>query len=115
MSPTLGTYKRKFIFSCCGILPENMAEDFAKEFIQRAGMTPARRGRIDRYPYRGGGGNGWTGFFPLKESYMVIDVYEDLNETEILLSSCKPERIVLNILTAFIKVHIGQVKEVATA
>lgn len=115
MTPTLGTYKRKFIFSVCGILPENMAEDFAKEFISRAGMTPARKGRFDKYPYNGKGGEGFTFYQPLCESYAVIDVYTNLNETEILLSTCKPERINLDVLSMFIRCQIGHVKEVTTA
>lgn len=114
MNPTLGTFKRKFVFSCNGTLRENMAEDFAKEFISRAGMHPARKGRIDRYPYKDSGGVGWTGFFPLTESFLIIDVYDDLQEVELTLSTCKPERIDLDILTNFLRCQIGQVKEIGT-
>jgi hypothetical protein len=72
-------------------------------------MSPARRGRIDIYPYRGGGGIGFTGFFPLKESYLIIDVYSDISEVEILLSTCKPERLDLPKLRNFLLCQIGQI------
>lgn len=111
MQTVLGTHKRKFVFSVMGTLPENMAEDFAKEFIKRAGMNPARRGRIDRYPYRGGGGVGWTGYFPLMQSWMMIDVYDEINETEITLSTCCPDRVNLDVLENYIKCQLGPLKE----
>lgn len=114
MKQDLCQHKQKFVFLCAGVLSESSAEDFAKGFIEIAGMTPARSGRIDRYPYRGGGGIGYTAFFPLMESYLIIDVYDDLNETEILLSTCKPERINLYALQTNLRCRIGLVKTTAT-
>jgi hypothetical protein len=110
----LGSHKRKFLFSCAGVLSASDVDDFAKLFIKIAGMTPARPGRIDSYPYKGGGGEGFTGYFPLMESYLVVDVYIDLNETEVLLSTCKPDRINLNALVNCLSCRVGQVKEVGT-
>ena len=115
MSATvLGQHKRKFLFSCAGILSASNAYCFAEEFIALAGMKKAREGRIDPYPYNGGGGEGYTMFQPLMESYLMIDVYTDINNTEVLLSTCKPERINLDALINYLACRIGKVKEVGT-
>lgn len=111
---TLGTYKRKFVFSCAGIISAHTVHQFSEEFIRLAGMTPARPGRIDQYPYNGGGGVGYTAFFPLMESFLIIDVYTDLNESEITLSTCRPDRINLNALKNYLSCQVGDVKEVGT-
>jgi len=103
----LGTEKAKLLWTCRGILARREARRFARHFIRRAGMTPARQGRIDPYPYRGGGGLGWTGWFPLMESYLIIDVYTDLGETEVLLSTCEPGRLDRWALLAFLGESIG--------
>jgi S-adenosylmethionine/arginine decarboxylase-like enzyme len=105
----LGSHKQKIVFSCRGILPVTKARRFAKHFIRLAGMTPARKGRIDSYPFNHGGGFGFTGFFPLIESYLMIDVYTDLNETEILLSTCKPEKLDLPKLRRYLSKQIGPI------
>ena len=110
----LGTHKRKFMFSCSGVLSVHGVTRFAETFIKMAGMNPARPGRIDHYPYNGGGGEGFTGFYPLIESYLVIDVYTDLNETEILLSTCKPDRVNLDALRNYLTCQLGEVREVGT-
>jgi hypothetical protein len=110
----LGTHKRKFVFSCSGVILQKAVNSFAKQFIKVAGMNPARPGRIDPYPFNGGGGAGYTGFFPLMESYLMIDVYTDINETEVLLSTCKPDRINIDALRNYLACQIGPVKEVGT-
>ena len=114
MNQTLGTHKRKFLFSVAGALSPHFVQHFADEFIKMAGMTPARKGRVDFYPYRGGGGKGFTAWFPLMESYLCIDVYDDLEETEILLSTCRPDRINLDALRNYLECRVGQVKEIGT-
>lgn len=89
----LGTHNKKFLFVCRGIIPQEDVPYVAKNIIAFITMTPARDGRIDDYPYKRGGGAGYTGWFPLMESYLVIDAYSDLNKTELLISTCKPERL----------------------
>lgn len=111
---SLGTKKRKYIFTCLGVLPPQRLHNFALEFIKLAGMTPARPGRVDHYPYNGGGGQGYTGFFPLMESYLVVDAYTDMAETEILLSTCVPERINLSRLINFLECQVGDLKKPPT-
>ncbi len=101
--------KKKFVYRCQGILDPKAMRRLARKLIAFIGMSPARRGRIDPYPYRGGGGNGWTGFFPLMESYIMIDVYTQVNETEILISTCKPERVVNEAVKSFLSKEIGSV------
>jgi S-adenosylmethionine/arginine decarboxylase-like enzyme len=95
-------------------LSATSVNEFAGEFIKLAGMTSARAGRIDKYPYNNGGGEGFTGFFPLVESYLMIDVYTDINETEILLSTCKPERINVDTLRNYLVCQVGPIKEIGT-
>ncbi len=93
METVLGSEKVKFLFVCRGAPSPKEMYHIATAVITCAGMTAARKGRIERYPYRGKGGKGYTLWRPLMESYLVADVYTDLNETEILISTCKPERI----------------------
>lgn len=93
MTQTLGTHKQKFVFSCRGVVPMADLPGIAKTIIKSIGMTAARAGRIDSYPYRNGGGVGYSGFFPLMESYLIIDAYSDLDETEVLISTCVPDRM----------------------
>ena len=88
--------------------------EIAKDLIQLAGMTIARQGRVDKYPYEGKGGEGYTLYQPLCESYLVVDVYTDLEETEILLSTCRPDRINLDALRNYLECRVGQVKEIGT-
>lgn len=75
-------------------------------------MSPARTYRVDTYPYQGGGGQGFTLFQPLKESYAIADVYYDLTETEILISTCKPERMNIEAVIMIMTTEIGPIKEV---
>jgi hypothetical protein len=89
----LGTYNKKFLFVCRGVIPQENLPYAAQNIIAFVAMTPAREGRIDEYPYKRGGGAGYTGWFPLMESYLVMDAYTDLGKTELLISTCKPERL----------------------
>lgn len=101
------TDKRKFLFSCKGVLQKDKANQAILELIKLVGMTPARSARIDDYPFEGGGGEGYTGFFPLTESYIMVDMYSDLMETEILISTCKPERLVPYLVIVWLTKNIG--------
>lgn len=93
MNQILGTNKKKFVFSCRGVVPIAEVAYAAKNIIGFIGMNSARPGRVDAYPYENGGGIGYTGFFPLTESYLIMDAYSDLNETEVLISTCVPDRM----------------------
>lgn len=123
MTQILGSQKEKFRFTCRGQLPKRFGRTLASRLIFLAGMTPARRGRIDHYPYEpnfwkrfwnalirrisGRGGKGWTGFFPLMESYLIIDVYDDINEVEMLFSTCHPERFNMPKMVNYLNCKIG--------
>ncbi len=113
--------KRKFLFLCKGVVGVEVLASIIQDFIQIIGMTPARMpeifSRSDEYPFKGGGGFGLTGiwgFFPLMESYIIVDSYTDLRETEVLLSTCKPDRMCLSTATDFLSTHIGPAKLVGT-
>lgn len=125
----LTTPKQKFVWVSQGTLPPCAMLRVALMVIQAAGMTPARRARVDRYPYggswwrhllyllgfqqRAGGGRGYTMFQPLMESYLMVDVYTDNNETEILLSTCKPERTDLNRIKQLLVKNLGPTERIA--
>jgi hypothetical protein len=106
---TLQPQKQKFIYRCQGVLGPKAMLQVALNLIAFIGMTPARRGRVDRYPYQGGGGKGFTLFQPLKESYLVIDVYDNVNESEVLISTCKPERLHDESVKSFLAKEIGPI------
>jgi hypothetical protein len=114
MNQTLGTDKRKFLFLCRRAISAEAVVSIINNLIRFAGMTPAREPRIDLYPFLGRGGEGYTGFFPLMESYVVVDVYYDLGQTEILLSTCKPERLFPSALISFLSKEIGPTSFVGT-
>ena len=105
----IGTHKQQVTWGVEGLIDRNRLTSFAHQFISEAGMTPARPGRIDDYPFNGGGGNGYTGYFPLMESFLIFDCYTDQNRTEILLSTCKPDRLQHNLLGDMISDAIGPV------
>ena len=107
MTQTLGTHKKKFLFSCRGVVPQVKLPAVAKNIINFIGMSAARPGRIDAYPYENGGGIGYTGFFPLKESYIIMDAYSDLNETEVLISTCVPDRMDPELVSVYLSKLIG--------
>lgn len=92
MSQTLGMEKRKLLFVAQGVVSTVSIVQVINNLICFVGMTPARECRIDTYPYKEKGGCGYTGYFPLMESYIMVDAYTDLDHTEILLSTCKPHR-----------------------
>lgn len=114
MSQVLGLEKRKFLFVCQGVLDQAKISHEMNCLICFIGMTPARDCRIDEYPYKGKGGRGYTGFFPLMESYLMVDVYTDLNQTEILLSTCKPERLIPSAVTSLLSKLIGPTQFIGT-
>jgi hypothetical protein len=104
----LGDNKAKFLFTCQGWVPPAEMRALAIKLVELIGMTPARSHPLDDYPYRGGGGDGYTLFQPLMESYLVVDVYYDLNETELLISTCMPDRLEVDVVKSFLDERIGQ-------
>jgi hypothetical protein len=103
----LGDNKTKFLFRCQGWVAPDMAHSLLRKLIETIGMTPARKHPVDHYPFNGGGGEGFTAYFPLMESYAVMDVYYDTNETEILISTCCPDRLKVAAVIAFLGKEIG--------
>lgn len=104
---TLGDNKTKFLFRCRGWVAPDMAHSLLRKLIAFIGMNPARKHPVDHYPFNGGGGEGFTLYFPLIQSYTVMDVYYDLNETELLISTCMPERLEVGAVIAFLGKEIG--------
>lgn len=103
----IGDNKVKFLFASQGWVPPAEMRKLALRLIKLIGMTPARNHLVDDYPYQGGGGNGYTLFQPLMESYLVVDVYYDQNETEILISTCMPDRFDVGMVTSFLEQELG--------
>lgn len=114
MSQILGMEKRKFLFLCYGKLSIEDASHVIINLIRFIGMTPAREPRFDIYPYKGRGGIGYTGFFPLMESYILVDVYTELNQIEILLSTCKPNQTMPCCIVSFLEKEIGHTNFIGT-
>ena len=122
----LGANRMKFVFVSQGTVPYGQIRRVARNVISFVGMTPARRGRIDEYPYEprlwkricnwftgwysGKGGNGYSGFFPLVESWLMWDDYRDVGEhgeTEITISTCMPARLSISEVCGFLTTEIG--------
>ena len=111
MSQILEPPKKVFEFHCRGIHSPMGMWEVIQKLICLVGMTPARKGRIDRYPWRGGGGSGFTIYQPLVESFCTADVYYNSKLTYIVLSTCKPERVDLVAVHGFLSEQIGRVFE----
>lgn len=109
MTQTLGQEKLVYGWTCQGAPGPREGYRVALQIVASAGMTSARRARIDRYPYNGGGGRGYTLYQPLMESYLVIDVYSEIEETKITLATCMPERLHPDIVKDLLSRLIGQV------
>ena len=103
----LGDNKTKFLFRCQGFPVPDVARGILRKLIKFIGMTPARDHLADNYPFKGRGGEGFTLFQPLMESYAVMDVYYDTNETELLISTCMPDRLKVGAVIAFLGKEIG--------
>lgn len=103
----LGEHKKKFVFVAYGSPGPSEMVSIVHAIIKAAGMTLARGFRVDMYPYHEKGGEGYTFFQPLCESYCVADVYYDLNETEVLISTCKPERMDTAKILEIMEIMIG--------
>ena len=104
----LGDNKAKFLFTCQGWTAPEFVHSLLQRLVELIGMTPARKHQIDHYPFNGGGGEGFTAYFPLMESYAVMDVYYDLNQTELLISTCMPDRLLVDVVKSFLTEQIGQ-------
>jgi len=111
---TLGLEKRKFLFLCHKAISIKEIQALIEHLINYIGMTPARKPRLDTYPYKKRGGKGYTGFFPLVESYVMVDVYDELNQTEILLSTCKPDRTHPTVIIQFLNREFGPSEFIGT-
>jgi hypothetical protein len=105
----IGDNKEKFRFVCQGWIPPADMRRVALNLVELIGMSPARNHPLDDYPFNGGGGNGYTLFQPLMESYLIVDVYYDLDETELLISTCMPERLLVDAVKSFLAEHVGPV------
>jgi len=114
MAKILGMEKRKFLLVCNKAISIHNINELGVYLINFIGMTPARKARVDKYPYKGKGGIGYTAFFPLTESYIVFDVYTELNQTEILLSTCKPDIIHSGALLQFLNREFGPSRFIGT-
>jgi hypothetical protein len=103
--------KQKFIFNSEGFVLPADARKLLVKLVRSIGMRPARNHPIDDYPYDcgegPGGGNGYTLYQPLIESYAIMDVYYDRNETEVLISTCMPERLTVDAVKSFLSREIG--------
>lgn len=86
---TLGVRKQIGGWTCQGTPPSIEIENIAVSVIKLVGMSPARGGRLDEYPYNGLGGVGYTFYQPLTDSYIIFDVYLEIGETKVVLASCK--------------------------
>lgn len=107
----LGERKERFLFTCTGFVLPADARKFLTNLVNCVGMTPARRHPIDDYPYdngeQSGGGFGYTLYQPLMESFAIMDVYYDLNQTEVFISTCKPDRLDVDAVLSFLAKEIG--------
>lgn len=110
----LGENKEKYLFTCRGWLPPAEMRRVLLQLIELIGMRKARSHPHDDYPYDDGevvgGGDGFTLYQPLMESYAVVDVYYDSHESEVLVSTCKPERLAVDKVINFLSRKVGPTK-----
>lgn len=76
-------------FSVRGDLSLAFCSELTDRIIETIGMTPAYAPETYRYPLEGKGGEGFTYFQSITESFICWDVYPKLGGGYLFIASCK--------------------------
>jgi hypothetical protein len=101
-------------FSLRGKISKEDVIKITEDLIKTIGMTPMPGALLCSYPFDSKGGNGFTFFQALTESFMAIDVWDDFEGAYLFIASCKFFDIekVKNKLEGFgLKVHQAKRQE----
>jgi hypothetical protein len=72
-----------------GELTQERCDALVEGIIAAVGLQCIPGRILYKYPYDGGGGNGFTMIQPITESFVAIDQWEDHNGGYLILCSCK--------------------------
>ena len=89
MPEQLGERLYLVAMSVKGRLTEDVCVNVIDRIIDKIGMTKAPGWTINRYPVNGKGGEGFTIFQPITESFIALDVYDALFGGYLVICSCK--------------------------
>ena len=70
------------------LLPEK-CNRYTSVICEKIGMTLAHKASLYQYPLNGKGGNGFTFFFPITESFITWDTWNDFGGAYLVIASCK--------------------------
>lgn len=73
-----------------GNLTEKAVSELTERIINRIGMNTAYPAMTYRYPLAGKGGNGFTFFQTITQSFICWDVYPDIGGGYVVICSCEP-------------------------
>lgn len=68
---------------------ENVCFKLVDQIIENIGMTKAPGCSAYKYPVNGKGGNGYTFFQPMTESFVCVDAWPDFGGAYLVIASCK--------------------------
>ena len=75
--------------SLVGPIDETSAWVLASLVVDALKMTPAPGATLCRYPVEGKGGVGFSLFFPITESFVVIDAWPEIGGLYLFVCSCR--------------------------
>jgi hypothetical protein len=85
----LGEQMRVLVMSVIGEISEVRGIELVEDVIKAIGMEKAPGNLMSRYPVEGTkGGNGFTYFQPITESFITFDAWPDLNGGYLVICSC---------------------------
>ena len=77
-------------FSVRGKIGKGDVVHLSDEIIKAIKMTPMPGALLCSYPFDSKGGNGFTFFQALTESFLAVDAWDDLCGAYIFIASCNP-------------------------
>jgi hypothetical protein len=88
MEANLGEHLDVVVMSVVGNVGEGVGKKFVEDLVEAIGMTPAPGCSLCRYPVDNKGGNGYTLFQPITESFIAFDSWPDLKGAYLVICSC---------------------------
>jgi len=76
-------------FSLKGQITKEVVLKLVEALIKSVGMTPMPGALLCSYPFDSKGGNGFTFFQALTESFIAVDVWDDFHGAYLFIASCK--------------------------
>jgi hypothetical protein len=97
-----------------GVISQEDILKLSNAIIKTIGMTSMPGALLCTYPFDSKGGNGFTFFQALTESFMAFDVWDDFHGAYLFIASCKPfdaKRVMIKLKEFGLKVNQKKIME----